>query len=377
MDDKFVFISYCTKDGNKPFEICEYLENKGIKCWIAPRNITAGQSYPSEIMKGIKSCSAFLILTSSHTNNSEHVLNELEIAVNNKKTIIPFRLENVNFTDDYMYYLSRKHWINYFLDTNEALEILMNTLRPIFPFIKEEERNSKKVLFKAFEKESKNVEKDVINLEKVYSLDNKLTIKNKIAENKITTILKTVAMNEQNNLFGQFDIYTFDRSKTSINLQYDFSCADYREYKLLCLSSNKERDLFIKNGMIYDVMNKKTYGLNDEFDLNSLSTCEIRNYIIDSIFSNVLPTNGLDEFLQTIIQGILDDECQINNLGYDKFNNLVLDFDDGDCDYRIVVNEKNYLQYLEIKDFNSTSGVKVICYYQNDTFNFPSTLGYK
>ena len=37
-----VFISYSSKDKTVADAACSVLENKGIRCWVAPRDIVAG-----------------------------------------------------------------------------------------------------------------------------------------------------------------------------------------------------------------------------------------------------------------------------------------------------------------------------------------------
>ena len=106
-----VFISYSTKDSTIANAVCAALENSGIGCFIAPRDIHPGLSYASEIIRGINEVKAFLVIISSNSNASEHVANEVEIAFNAKKIIIPFFVENVPMSLELKYYLSRKHWL--------------------------------------------------------------------------------------------------------------------------------------------------------------------------------------------------------------------------------------------------------------------------
>ena len=41
----YYFVSYSTKDSKVAHQMVEYLEEKGVKCWIAPENIAAGHDY--------------------------------------------------------------------------------------------------------------------------------------------------------------------------------------------------------------------------------------------------------------------------------------------------------------------------------------------
>lgn len=123
-----VFISYSSKEVDTAIKVCEFLENNGIACWMAPRNVVAGSNYASQIVSAIKACSVLVLLASENTNASGHVSNEVSLAFDNKCTIIPFKLQNFEFTDEYLYFLGRKHWIEAHLDLNEGLAVLKKTI---------------------------------------------------------------------------------------------------------------------------------------------------------------------------------------------------------------------------------------------------------
>lgn len=123
-----VFVSYSSSEKNIAVRVCEYLEQYGIRCWIAPRNVVAGSNYATQIVKAIRNCSVLVLLASDGTNASRHVSNEVSIAFDNKKVIIPFKIEDVTFNDEYMYFLGRKHWIEAHRDMDKGLDILKNTV---------------------------------------------------------------------------------------------------------------------------------------------------------------------------------------------------------------------------------------------------------
>ena len=87
-----VFISYSTKDKAIADVVCNTLENNGIHCWIAPRNIQPGKPYAREIINGIVSSKALLLIYPSNSNSAEHVINEVDAAFNAKKTIVTIPL---------------------------------------------------------------------------------------------------------------------------------------------------------------------------------------------------------------------------------------------------------------------------------------------
>lgn len=120
-----VFISYSTKDKAIADDVCSALENSGIKCWIAPRNIQPGTPYARAIINGIASAKIFLVVLTPDSNDSEHVINEVHTAFKEKKTIIPFFAEKVALNPELNYYLSRKQWLIAYPDYKLQLDKLV------------------------------------------------------------------------------------------------------------------------------------------------------------------------------------------------------------------------------------------------------------
>lgn len=53
-----------------------------------------------------------VLIFSAHSNNSEQVLREVQLAVNSHLHIIQFRIEDVLLNDDLRYFLSTPHWLD-------------------------------------------------------------------------------------------------------------------------------------------------------------------------------------------------------------------------------------------------------------------------
>jgi len=123
-----VFISYSSKDKDIADYLCEQLENNGIECWIAPRNETGGQTYAEAIVLAIKSANVVLLVSSMSILDSDHVLSEVAIAFDEKKIILPFKIDDSEYNDNYRYYLSRKHWINAFPEPRKRINELIETV---------------------------------------------------------------------------------------------------------------------------------------------------------------------------------------------------------------------------------------------------------
>ncbi|MBP3633007.1 MAG: TIR domain-containing protein [Oscillospiraceae bacterium] len=128
-----VFISYSTKETSAAEKVCAYLEENNIPCWMAPRNISPGASYASQIVGAIHDCSMMVVLASQAANASGHVCNEVSVAFDEKKIIIPFRLDDALFHDDFQYFFGTKQWIDGSTDFSAALFSLKQTVLDPIP----------------------------------------------------------------------------------------------------------------------------------------------------------------------------------------------------------------------------------------------------
>lgn len=105
--------------------MCARLEDAGLPCWIAPRDVRPGHSFPGEITRAIHSSKVFILILSESANESDHVIREVDMAANSRLHIIQFRIEDVNASDDLTYYLSLPHRID---ALNEPLSIHFDLL---------------------------------------------------------------------------------------------------------------------------------------------------------------------------------------------------------------------------------------------------------
>ena len=87
-------------------------EQNGIRCWYAPRDILPGQEWVTAIQEGIRSAKVFILLFTDESNASRQVMNEVALAFNAEKTIVPFKLTKQEMSDELGYYLTRVHWLD-------------------------------------------------------------------------------------------------------------------------------------------------------------------------------------------------------------------------------------------------------------------------
>jgi probable HAF family extracellular repeat protein len=129
-----VFISHSKVDKSIADAICQKLESEGVRCWIAPRDIPPGAQWPSSLVTGVKTCPVTVLVFSKNADLSPHVQNEIAMAFHWRRTIIPFRLENVAPSGNLEYYLFTVQWIDAFAPLREhALERLVMCVRKLMP----------------------------------------------------------------------------------------------------------------------------------------------------------------------------------------------------------------------------------------------------
>lgn len=137
-----VFISHSTKNKSTADAVCRTLEQNGIRCWIAPRNIAGGFNYGAEIIKGLNKCSALVLVFSSHSNTSPAVWREVQYAFAQQKTIIPLRIEDVAVSDDLVFFLSGVQWLDALPDQQVYENLLWSVSRVLG---KKEEKVTRRV----------------------------------------------------------------------------------------------------------------------------------------------------------------------------------------------------------------------------------------
>lgn len=108
-----VFISYAHEDASTAVAICRSLEEMGVPCWIAPRNLEGGTTFGDAIERAILTARIFIILFSRHATESRWVKGELNIAFNEKKVIIPFRIDDTAPDGEMRLMLANSHWLDH------------------------------------------------------------------------------------------------------------------------------------------------------------------------------------------------------------------------------------------------------------------------
>jgi Domain of Unknown Function (DUF1080)/TIR domain len=109
-----VLISYSTKDRLWADAACAALEARGIRCWIAPRDIIPGTEWGAAIIAGIDACKVVVLIFSASANASPQVRREVERAISKGLIIVPCRIENVMPVGAMEFALGNTHWLDVF-----------------------------------------------------------------------------------------------------------------------------------------------------------------------------------------------------------------------------------------------------------------------
>jgi biotin transporter BioY len=107
-----VFVSYSSDDKPTADAVCATLENKGIRCWIAPRDILPGVDWGGAIVEAINASRVMVLVYSAKANDSPQIKREVERAVHRGLSIIPFRIEDVPMSKTLEYFMSMPHWLD-------------------------------------------------------------------------------------------------------------------------------------------------------------------------------------------------------------------------------------------------------------------------
>jgi WD40 repeat protein len=107
-----VFISHSSKDKVIADALCAALESRGVRCWVAPRDILPGQEWGEAIVDAIAASRIMVLIFSANANASPQVRREVERAVHGDVAIVPFRIEAVMPTKSMEYFISTPHWLD-------------------------------------------------------------------------------------------------------------------------------------------------------------------------------------------------------------------------------------------------------------------------
>jgi TolB-like protein/Tfp pilus assembly protein PilF len=107
-----VFVSYASQDVATANALVEHLEQQGIRCWIAPRDVKPGAQYADAIVRAINEATTLVLVLSQSSVGSSHVGREVERAASKHKQVIALKIDAAALTPALEYFLSESQWID-------------------------------------------------------------------------------------------------------------------------------------------------------------------------------------------------------------------------------------------------------------------------
>lgn len=91
-----VFISYSHRDDEFVLRLAADLEDRGASVWIDRGNIQGGEQWRRSIATGVQACKAFALVVSPDSIDSQYVAEELALAFQHRKPIVPLLYRKTN-----------------------------------------------------------------------------------------------------------------------------------------------------------------------------------------------------------------------------------------------------------------------------------------
>jgi hypothetical protein len=126
-----IFVSYSSKDETVARTICDALESRGLKCWIANRDVAPGENFQEAIFRAIRNAKVMVLVFTQNANNSDEIKKELGLASHHKVVVIPVRVEDVLPNEALSYELTIRQWIDIFDDWERGIERLSSRIESI------------------------------------------------------------------------------------------------------------------------------------------------------------------------------------------------------------------------------------------------------
>ena len=122
-----IFISYSSCDQKIAEKLSAYLEQNGLRCFVAYRDIPHGVVWSAAITKAIENCKIMVVIFSDNFNKSLQVDREIELCANENKPILTFKITNHEFEGVAKYYLNSINWIDAFPNPKKSFgEVLIS-----------------------------------------------------------------------------------------------------------------------------------------------------------------------------------------------------------------------------------------------------------
>ena len=115
-----VFVSHSSDNRELANELAAFLEGRGVRVWIAPRDVRPGMDYSEQLQLAIESAVAFVVLVTEMANKSPYVRAETEMAFSTNKPIFPVRISDIQPAAGLALFLKIRHWTDAYGNSRSA-----------------------------------------------------------------------------------------------------------------------------------------------------------------------------------------------------------------------------------------------------------------
>jgi len=107
-----VFISHSSHDRDAADAACAALEQRGLRCWMAPRDVRPGEDYGEASAAGIARSRLILLIYSAATGDSVQARRELERATGLGLPVLAFRIADVAPAPALSFLIGEGQWLD-------------------------------------------------------------------------------------------------------------------------------------------------------------------------------------------------------------------------------------------------------------------------
>ncbi|MGZ5443547.1 MAG: TIR domain-containing protein [Thermoanaerobaculia bacterium] len=106
-----VFISYASEDSARVRDITARLTSAGARVWLDKEKLVGGSVWAEELVRAIKKSSVVMLMCSDAAMRSWAVKQEIQVAGEARKVLLPVLLEHTNYPAQLEFFLAGRQWI--------------------------------------------------------------------------------------------------------------------------------------------------------------------------------------------------------------------------------------------------------------------------
>src|SRR3954447_10622350 len=110
----YAFVSYASADRARALAVADALAGAGVAAWLDRRSIAGGTSWAAEIVQGVRGCAALLLLASPAAMQSPNVAQEVQLAWEARRPLLPLLLAPAEPPPALRYALAGRQWVRRF-----------------------------------------------------------------------------------------------------------------------------------------------------------------------------------------------------------------------------------------------------------------------